>query len=186
MNLPTLLDGFATAAGEDLLHSTSLAVLGAFVQETVLETMELEYGYEDLALLDELAVVLRGGIRAWKEERTMDATVMQRGFVHAFLAGMDVAAQLHLREGEGLQLDSSLVGIFDGRTRKRVRVPLQGAAQELLPHVENAFVVFQDQVLKPVSSTRDEAMLLDFWAVGCLWASLGGVEAGLARVPVAG
>lgn len=185
MKLPTLLEGFAPAAGEDLLHSTSLAVLGGFQQEGVLQDMELEYGYEDLPLLDELVVVMHGGATAWKEAKTIDAAALQRGFVHAFLSGLDVAAQLHLREGSGLHLDASLVGVFDGRSRKRVRAPLHAVAVELVPAAENAFVTFQDQILKAVASTRDEGMLLHFWAAGCLWAALSGVEAGLARVPAA-
>lgn len=186
MILPTLLDGFAPAQGEDLLHSTSLAVLGAFVQEGILEDCDLEYGFDDLPVLDELAVSLRGGAAAWKEAKGIDAAALQRGFVHACLCGMDLAAQLLLREGDGLRLDASLAGVFDGRTRRSVRAPLREVATETVKKAEDAFVVFQDQILKAVASTRDEAMLLDFWAAGCLWAALAGVEAGLVRASAPG
>lgn len=160
-------------------------MLGGFLQEGAIEGMELSYGFDDLPLLDELAPLLRGGAQAWKDAKGIDATVLQlqRDFVHAFLSGLDVAAQLHLCDGDGLRLEASLVGVFDGRVRRAVREPLDTLAREFAPAAENAFVTFQDQILKAVASTRDEAMLLDFWASGYLWASLAGVEAGLVRSP---
>lgn len=183
MKLPAVLDGFSPESGEDLLHSTSLAVLGAFLQEKVIEDLELAYGYEDLPLLDELAVVLRARMGARLAGRGPDVPALQRGFVHAFLSGLDIAAQLHLRNGDGLHLDASLNGVFDGRVQLGVREPLDAAALELAPVAENAFITFQDHILKAVASTRDTAMLLDFWATGCLWAALAGVEAGLQQAP---
>jgi len=183
MRLPAILEEFSPEKGEDLLHSVSLAVLGAFQQEHLIEQMELEYGYEDLPLLDELAGTIRRAMTTRIAAKGVDAASLQRGFVHAFLAGMDIAAQLHRREGDGLHLDASLEGVFDGRRLCEVGKPLGPSALESVPAVEDAFVTFQDQVLKAVASTRNDRMLIDFWATGCLWAALAGVEAGLLRVP---
>lgn len=183
MRLPAILEDFSPDKGEDLLHSVSLAVLGAFQHEHLIGDLELEYGFEDLPLLDDLAGVLREGMIAWVAAKGVDAAALLRGFVHAFLAGMDVAAQLHRRDGDGLHLDGSLEGIFDGRVLRKVGKPLDAAAPELMLAVEDAFVTFQDQILKAIASTRNDRMLLDFWAIGCLWAALAGVEVGLRRVP---
>jgi len=48
-------------------------------------------------------------------------------------------------------------------------------------------VVFQNQTLAIAASAKNPVLLDDFFACGCLWAGLAGVEAGLTRLdaPVA-
>lgn len=189
MNLPDFLVDRPPVEAQNLVEATAITVLTAFVQEELLQSTELEYGYEDLPVLTSLARVLREEARAWHVRRgsATDFRVLQRGFVHAFRSGLDLAAQLHLREGEGLVLPASLEGILDGAKQAPVRVPLQELAEPMSLLATDIFVVFQNQTLAIAASAKNELLLDDFFACGCLWAGLAGVEAGLTRLdaPVA-
>lgn len=189
MNLPVFLADRPPVEAQNMVEATAITVLTAFVQEELLQSTELEYGYEDLPLLTSLATLLREEARAWHLRRgtATDFRVLQRGFVHAFRAGLDLAAQLHLREGEGLVLAAGLEGVLDGTRQAPVREPLQEIAEHLSLLAMDIFVVFQNQTLAIAASAKNELLLDDFFACGCLWAGLAGVEAGLTRLdaPVA-
>jgi hypothetical protein len=189
MNLPDFLVDRPPLEAQNLVEATAITVLNAFVQEELFPSTELEYGYEDLPLLTSLATLLRDEARAWHQRRgsATDFRVLQRGFVHAFRAGLDLAAQLHLREGDGLVLPAGLDGVLDGTKRSPVRPPLQEIAEPMSLLATDIFVVFQNQTLAIAASAKNELLLDDFFACGCLWAGLAGVEAGLTRLdaPVA-
>ena len=182
MNLPKILVGRPEDVANDVLASSSFAVLTGFVAEGLIVETELTYGYEDLPNFDDFAGLLSEAAQFWHQEFKLatDFAVLQRGFVHAYLMGLDGAVQIHKEEGEGLRIPTSLAGILDGKRRGEVAAPLDTLATESVAKIENAFVVFQDQILAPVASTRNVAMLYDFYACGCLWAGLPGVDAGLA------
>lgn len=183
MNLPKILDG-RPAVAVDILHSTSLTVLGALQGEGLVDGTELTYGYEDLPHLDELAGLLRDTARFWHGEHKIatDFAVLQRGFVHAFLCGLETACQIHRQDGDGLRLPTSLAGIFDGKRRFEVAAPLSQAAVEAFAKLENAFVGVQNQLLVPIASSRNQEMLYDAYACTCLWAALAGADSGSARL----
>jgi len=184
VNLPKIFAERPTDVGTDVLSSSSFAVLGAFVAEGLIAGTELVYGYEDLPNYDELAGLLSEAVRFWHQEFQLatDFAVLQRGFVHAYLLGLDGAVQIHKQEGDGLRIPTSLAGILDGKRRAEVRAPLEALAKDSMEKIENVFVLYQDQILSPVASTRNQAMLYDFYAGGCLWAALAGVDAGLAAL----
>jgi hypothetical protein len=146
--------------------------------------MELQYGYEDLPLMDDLAALLAGAARFWHQELKIgiDIAVLKRGFVHAFLMGLETASQIHRADGPGIQLDTSLVGIFDGKRLATVSAPLTEYAQEVVPRLENIFAIFQEQVLAAAASTRDQDLFYDFYACACLWTALAGVDSGLTKL----
>jgi len=183
MNLPKILDG-RPAVAVDILHSTSLTVLGALQGEGLVAGTELAYGYEDLPHLDELAGLLRDAARFWHGELKIatDFAVLSRGFVHAFLCGLETAGQIHRQDGDGLRLPVSLAGIFDGKRRLEVSAPLAQAAVEAVAKLENAFVSVQNQLLVPIASSRNQEMLYDTFACTCLWAALAGTDSGADRL----
>lgn len=189
MNLPDFLVDRPPVEAQNLVEATAITVLTAFVQEELLQTTELEYGYEDLPMVTSLAGVLREEARSWHSRRGVatDFRILQRGFVHAFRVGLDLAAQLHLREGEGLKLSVDLDGVLDGSRQASVRAPLQEVAETLAVQAAEIFVVFQNQTLAIAASAKNPVLLDDFFACGCLWSGLAGVEAGLTRLdaPVA-
>jgi hypothetical protein len=183
MKLPQILED-RPAAALDLLQSAALCVLGAMKGEALIESTELAYGFEDLPLLDELADLLRGAVRFWHEELGIatDFAVLQRGFLHAFRMGLETAGQIRRQDGDGLRIGTDLKGILDGRRVAEVSEPLDRVAQESAAKVENAFVIFQDQLLVPIASGRSLDMLYDAYACGCLWAALAGCDRGLSEV----
>lgn len=179
MNLPKLLEG-RPATAVDILHSTSLTVLGSLIGEGLIESTELTYGYEDVPPLDELAALIRDAARFWHGEMKIatDFSVLGRGFVHAFLMGMECASQIHRADGDGLRIPTTLAGIFNGKVRGEVSAPLTEASLTVPPKVENAFVAVQDQFLVPIASARNTDMLYDAYGCACLWAALAGCEHG--------
>lgn len=189
MNLPPFLVDRPSLEAQNLVEATAISVLTAFVQGGLLQTTELEYGFEDLPMVSSLAGLLRDEARGWHARRGVatDFRALQRGFVHAFRAGLDLAAQLHLREGEGLVLSADLTGVLDGDRQSAVRSPLQEVAESLAIRAQDVFVEFQNQTLAVAASAKNTLLLDDFYACGCLWSSLAGVEAGLALLdaPVA-
>ena len=181
MNLPAFLSNRPSVEAENAVGSTSVIVLGAFEEAGVILSTELEYGFEDLPLLATLAGLLRDEVLAWHRRRSIptDFRVLQRGFVQAFLAGLDVSAQLHRQLGEGIKLDADLSGVLDGTRSISVREPLTESVDEFSALAETAFVDFQNKILAVAASTKNELLLGDLYACGCLWAALAGVEAGL-------
>lgn len=181
MNLPKLLDG-RPATAVDILHSTSLTVLGSLIGEGLIASTELTYGYEDVPLLDEMACLLRDAARFWHGEMKIatDFAVLQRGYVHAFLMGMECASQIHRADGDGLRIPTSLAGVFNGKVRGEVSAPLTQASLTVPAKVENAFVAVQNQFLVPIASARNTDMLYDAYGCACLWAALAGCEHGSA------
>lgn len=186
MNLPKSLEG-RPAAAVDLLHSTSLTVLGTLFDKGILPSTELGYGFEDLPLLDELSGLVRDAARFWHMETKIatDFAVLRRGFVHCFLLGLDCAGQIHRADGEGLRLPTSLSGVFDGRTLATVPAPLDALAKEHLAAVEDLFVDVQDKVLGPIVPTRNQDLLYDAYGCCCLWIALAGCDLGLGSLPEA-
>jgi len=181
MSLPSFLADRPALEAANVLESVCVTVLPAFADEGLILSTELEYGWEDLPLVVDLSTLLAQEVLAWHERRKLstDFRVVQRGFVHAFLCGLDLASQLHRHDGVGLTLDGSLVGILDGQRTHALEGPLQTAAEGLSTQVADVFVVFQDRCLATAASVRNPILLHDFLACGCLWAALAGVEAGL-------
>jgi hypothetical protein len=184
MNLPKILTGRPAEPALDILQSTSFTILGTLKAEGLILETELGYGYEDLPLMDELAGLIAGAARFWHGELKIatDIQVLSRGFVHAFLMGLETAAQIHRADADGIHLETSLAGIFDGKRRANVSEPLTALALEVVPRLENSFAIFQDQILAAAASTHNPDMLYDFYACGCLWGALAGVDAGLAHL----
>ena len=187
MNLPGFLIERPDTESHNVLHATSMTVLGAFADQGLIQSTELEYGFEDLPLLASLSGILRDAARNWHQRSgtATDFRVLQRGFVHAYLAGLGVAIQLTGESGKEITTDSDLRGILDGGRVLAVGSPLSEWALESTPEVQNVFVSFQDQSLAIAASTKNQTLLGDFFACGCLWASLAGVETGLTRLGIA-
>lgn len=181
MSLPSFLSDRPALEAGNVLESVCVTVLTAFADEGVIFSTELEYGWEDLPVVSDLSALLARETLAWHRSRgqATDFRVVQRAFVHAFLCGLDLAVQLHRREGEGLSLEPSFAGILDGDRTHRLDASLQQVTEGLRTRVEEVFVVFQDRSLATAASVRNETLLHDFLACGYLWASLAGVEAGL-------
>ncbi|MEN9352830.1 MAG: hypothetical protein RL318_155 [Fibrobacterota bacterium] len=184
MNLPKILTGRPTEPALDILQATSINILGTLQGEGLISETQLGYGYEDLPLMDELAGLIAGAARFWHGEFQIatDFAVLSRGFVHAFLMGLETASQIHRADADGIHLETSLAGIFDGKRRATVSEPLSQAGVDVVAGLENTFVTFQDQILVPTASTHNQDLFYDFYACGCLWAALAGVDAGLARL----
>lgn len=184
MELPVFLVGRPVLEAENMLHATSLSVLVPFYESGLITATELEFGFEDLPLLADAAGLVRDAARRWHVRAGVatDFRVLQRGFVHAFRAGLDVAAQIHRHDGEGLAVNGSLDGIFEGKARLGVGVPLTEWAEAATTTAEDVFVTFQNQSLAIAASSKNQELLDDFYACGCLWSALAGVEAGLTRL----
>ncbi len=181
MPLPSFLSDRPALEAANALESICVTVLSAFADEGVILSTELEYGWEDLSVVADFSALLAQETLAWHRTRGLptDFRVVQRAFVHAFLCGLDLAVQLHRRDGEGLILEASFAGILDGNHLHRPDISLQPVADELRSKAEDVFVVFQDRALATAASVRNEILLHDFLACGYLWAGLAGVEAGL-------
>lgn len=184
MNLPAFLQNRPLQEAENAIGSTSVVVLGAYEEAGAILSTELEYGFEDLPLLATLSGLLRDEMQSWHVRRgtQTDFRILQRGFVQAFMAGLDVSIQLHRQLGEGVKLDSDLSGILDGARTIPVREPLTEAVEEFTAMAEAAFVDFQNKLLAVAASTKNELLLGDLYACGCLWSALAGVEAGLTEL----
>lgn len=181
MPLPAFLTDRPALEAANVLESVCVTVLTAFADEGVIFSTELEYGWEDLSVVSDYSTLLAQETLAWHRSRSLstDFRVVQRAFVHAFLVGLDLAAQLHRRDGEGLSLETSFAGILDGSRLHLPDASLQPVADGLRSKAEDVFVVFQDRSLATAASVRNEVLLHDFLACGYLWACLAGVEAGL-------
>lgn len=166
---------------ENVLETTCLTVLTAFEQAGLIQTTELEYGFEDLPMFATLSGLLRDESALWHGSRgsATDFRALQKGFVHAFRSGIDVSTQLFRRDGNGLRIDGNLSGVFDGNHKTRVGAPLTEFAISSGKIAEDVFVTFQDQSLATAARTQNQLLLGDFYACGCMWAALAGVEAGL-------
>lgn len=184
MKLPGFLLDRPPLEAENTLETTAITVLSAFEEAGLILTSELEYGFEDLPMLATLAGLLRDQSALWHAAKGVatDFRALQKGFVHAFRSGIDVATQLHRRDGEGLRLAAVATGVFDGTTRTKVGVPLSEFAISAGRMAEDVFVTFQNQSLAIAASTKNDVLLGDFYACGCLWAALAGVEAGLTEL----
>ncbi|MEN9306860.1 MAG: hypothetical protein RL173_792 [Fibrobacterota bacterium] len=184
MNLPSFLQNRPAQEAENAIGSTSVIVLSAFEEAGAILSTELEYGFEDLPLLATLAGLIRDEAHAWhvRRDSKTDFRVLQRGFVQAFLAGLDVAVQLHNKLGEGIKLDSDLSGILDGARTISVQEPMTESVSEFTTMAEGAFVDFQNKLLAVAASTKNDLLLGDIYACGCLWSALAGVEAGLTEL----
>lgn len=184
MNLPSFLLDRPSLEAENMLNATFLTVVVPFHEAGLIPDTELQYGFEDLPILAEVAVLLREGARRWHtvEGKATDFRVLQRGFVQAFRSGLHIAIQLHRREGSRMTASSSLAGLFEGRSEWAVGSPLTDWAKDHASIIEDVFTTFQDQTLAAVGSTRNETLFDDFYACGCLWAALAGGEAGLAQM----
>lgn len=184
MKLPGFLHDRPRREAENTLETTAVAVLGAFEEAGLILTSELEYGFEDLPMLATLAGLLRDQSALWHTSRGVatDFRALQKGFVHAFRCGIDLATQLHRRDGDGLRLEGIATDVFDGARRTKVGAPLTEFAVSAGKTAEDVFVSFQNRSLAIAASTRNEVLLGDFYACGCLWAALAGVEAGLTEL----
>jgi hypothetical protein len=184
VKLPGFLLDRPPVEAENALETTAITVLGAFEESGLIPTSELEYGFEDLPLLATLAGMLRDQSALWHAAKGVatDFRTLQKGFVHAFRSGIEVAIQLRRREGDGLRLEGNVAGVFDGSNRTKVGIPLTEFAIRAGKTAEDVFVTFQNQSLAIAASTKNEALLGDFYACGCLWAALAGVEAGLTEL----
>ena len=184
MNLPFFLETRDPLQAKDVLHATSMAVLGNFLAEGLLLATELEHGYEDLPHLQELAWNTRQAVLAWhvENQKLPDFEVLSRGFVHAVKLGLDTAVQIVAAEGEELRLDGSLEGVLEGHKTGLVGPPLDSWSGQLHDTFRNIFTGFQDQCLVAATMTRDPEVWGDFYACGCLWGALAGVEIGLLKL----
>lgn len=184
VKLPGFLLDRPALEAENTLETTAITVLGAFEDAGLILTSELEHGFEDLPLLATLAGLLRDQAFTWHASRGVatDFRALQKGFVHAFRCGIDLATQLHRRDGDGLRLEGISTEIFDGAHRAKVGPPLTEFAVIAGKTAEDVFVTFQNQSLAIAASTKNEILLGDFYACGCLWAALAGVEAGLTEL----
>ena len=184
MERPSFLAHLSEERAVDLLQATAVVVLPACVDEGLILTSELEYGYEDLPIVSDLAAQLRAAFRAWHIARGTkpDFRIAQKAFTNAFVAGLQLAAQIHDPVGEGMRLDLETLLNLGGT---RVPVPPSALAAWAVgksDSVAAAFVTVQDKQLAIAASTKSDELLDDFVACACLWASLAGVEAGLERL----
>ena len=184
MKLPGFLLDRPLLEAENTLESTAITVLGAFEESGLIQTSELEYGFEDMPMLATLAGLLRDQSSLWHAAKGVatDFRALQKGFVHAFRCGIDVATQLHRRESDGLRLEGNVSLVFDGANRTKVGAPLTEFAISAGKIAEDVFVTFQNRSLAIAASTKNETLLGDFYACGCLWAALAGVESGLTEL----
>jgi len=184
MERPAFLAHLAEENAIELLQATAVVVLPACVEEGLILVSELEYGYEDLPIVSDLAAQLRAAFRGWhliRGDKT-DFRVAQKVFTNAFVAGLQIASQIHGPEGDGLRLDmGTLLDVGSSRTAQPPADLVQWAASRI-DSVAAAFVTVQDKQLAIAASTRSEDLLDDFLACACLWASLAGVEAGLEQL----
>jgi hypothetical protein len=184
MERPPFLAHLPEENAVELLKASAVVVLPACVDEGLILTSELEYGYEDLPIVSDLSAQLRAAFRAWHLTRgdKPDFRIAQKAFTNAFVAGLQIAAQIHEPEGEGLRLDlGTLLKVGSNRLPTPPSTLAEWAAGRM-DSVAAAFVTVQDKQLAIAASTKSEELLDDFVACACLWASLAGVEAGLERL----
>lgn len=169
---------------EDIVGATAMAILPAFVEEGILLTSELGYGFEDIPLTSELASHLVDSVREQlpPPPSPVDFTLFQKAFVVAFALGLDLASQMHAEDDEGLRVDLDAVRLIDSDAPFLVESPLADEFAHWREQVKNVFVQFQNKSLAPATSTGDRSMSLDFLAAGCMWSCLCGIEAGLCHL----
>lgn len=184
MERPAFLSHLPEENALEVLRATVVVTLPALVDESVVLTSELDYGYEDLPIAGDLAGHLRTATRAWHKKRgsKTDFRILQRAFENAFAAGLVLADQIHTQDGDGLHLD--LAGLTDMESDAPFPAPgfLEDFLESRREGVHSAFTAIQDSQLVAAASTGSEDLLGDFLAATCLWACLAGVEAGLARL----
>jgi len=184
MERPNFLAHLPEENAVELLRASAVVVLPACVDEGLILDSELEYGYEDLPIVSDLASQLRAAFRGWHltSGGKPDFRVAQRAFSNAFVAGLQISVQLHEPDGDGLRLDLEPL-LKVGSTRlPEPPADLAPWAASKLESVAAAFVTVQDKQLAIAASTKSEELLDDFLGCACMWASLAGVEAGLERL----
>lgn len=183
MERKALLSHRSEIQAKDILDASRIVVLSAFVEEGTLLSDELGYGHDDIPLCEDLAAHLRETAmqHVWAGT-SADFRVFQRAFVASFAAGLDLASQIHLEEGDGLSLDLDSFRLVESSSPFLVESPLAGLFSQQLQPVENAFTSVQNKQLAVVASTKDHALLGDFVACACLWSTLAGIEAGLCHL----
>lgn len=181
MPIPSFLANRPVVEAENVVGSTCVVVLGAFLDSGAITTTELEYGHEDLPMLATFAGLMRDEVAAWHRTRAAgtDFRIMQKGFVECVRIGMDVAAQIEQRIGEALRVDADLSGLLDDSRTVAVRPPLDAVVEGISAKARDVFVDFQNKQLAIAAGTKNELLANDIFACGCMWAALAGVEAGL-------
>jgi hypothetical protein len=184
MERPPFLAHLSEENAVEILKATAIVVLPACVDEGLILASELEYGYEDLPIVSELAAQLRIAFRGWHIAGggKTDFRVAQKAFSNAFVAGLQVASQIHVPDGDGLRLDLGALMNLGGSRLPEAPSDLSDWAKSKAESLAAAFVTVQDKQLAIAASTKSEELLDDFLACACLWASLAGVEAGLERL----
>lgn len=181
MPIPSFLANRPAVEAENVVGSTCVVVLGAFLDSGAITTTELEYGHEDLPMLATFAGLMRDEVAAWHRTHGTgtDFRVLQKGFVECVWIGLDVAAQMEQRIGEALRVDADLSGLLDDSRTVPVRPPLDAVVEAISAKARDVFVDFQNKQLAIAAGTKNELLANDIFACGCMWAALAGVEAGL-------
>jgi hypothetical protein len=184
MERPAFLSHLPEETALDVLRATVVATLPALVDENVVLTSELDYGYEDLPIAGELAGHLRAATAAWHTKRgaKTDFRALRRAFENAFSAGLAIGHQIHAQDGDGLRLDLSALTDLESEAPFPVPESLKEFMESRREAVRSAFAAVQDKQLLAAASTGNQDLLGDFLAATCLWAFLAGVEAGLAQL----
>lgn len=184
MERPSFLGHLDPQTAIEQVQASAVVVLPAFVDEGIILTSELEFGYEDLPLACDVAAELRGAFRSWHRARSAktDFRTAARAFAHAFHAGVGIARQIREQDGDGVHLDLADIVDLDGDGMVAVPESLSGWIQGLRQPLAGAFVSVQDKQLVAVASTKNDELLDDFFACACLWSCLAGVEAGLEKL----
>ncbi|MBK8802525.1 MAG: hypothetical protein IPN71_10830 [Fibrobacteres bacterium] len=184
MERPSCLDHRDPKTAEDIVSATAVTILPAFVEEGILLTSELGYGFEDIPLTSEISMHLMEAVihQHPPAPAPWNFTTLQKAFVVAFALGLDLASQMHADDEDGLRVDLDAVRLMDPDAPFLVESPLAEQFATWHVQVENAFVQFQNRCLATAASTGDRAMALDFLAAGCMWSCLAGIEAGLCHL----
>lgn len=184
MERPSFLDHRPPQSAEDILSATGISVLSAFVEEGVLLTSELGYGFEDIPMVADLVGHLRDAVIETHPPAPApwDFRLLQTAFVQAFALGLDLASQMRDEGDDTLRLDLDAIRLVDSDAPFLVESPLADAFARWHPALENIFVSVQNRTLAAPASTQDRALLLDFHASACLWSCLSGIEAGLCQL----
>ncbi|HNY32059.1 MAG TPA: hypothetical protein PKO15_14335 [Fibrobacteria bacterium] len=183
MERPSCLDHRDPKTANDIVSATAAAILPAFVEEGILLTSELGYGYEDIPLTSELAMHLVETVilQHPPAPAPLDVAVLRKAFMVAFALGLDLASQMH-DDDEGLRLDLEAVRLIDPDAPFLVESPLADQFASWQMQVGNVFARLKDRSLAPAESTGDRSMALDHLAAGCMWSCLAGIEAGLCHL----
>jgi hypothetical protein len=184
MERPAFLSHLPEETALEVLRATVVATLPSLVDENVVLTSELDYGYEDLPIAGDVAAHLRAAVAAWHRKRgaKTDFRVLRRAFESAFSAGLSIGHQIHAQDGDGLRLDLAALTDLESEAPFPVPESLAELRESSREAVRSAFTSIQDKQLLTAASTGNPDLLGDFLAATCLWACLAGVEAGLARL----